>query len=269
MMEKNWLSLTWSILLAASALLGGPGQIAWCADPTNPDSVSFKYEEPKILAGTIYPKQGTREKPLFKFKRVATRSRSSLEVVREYNHPTGESVAKERIIYEKDDLVSYELEETQAGARGSAKIRQDPSNPAKRMIIFEYTKTRGAKPKTRTEAVREDVLVNDMVAPFLMSHWNALLKGEKVRCRCIAVARTETVGFTFVKESESKWQGREVIIIKMEPTSLIIAALVDPLIFVIEKRDPHRVLQYTGRTTPRIKTGNKWQDLDAVTVFDW
>src|SRR5260370_101180 len=138
MMAKNWLSLAWSILLAASARLGGPGQIAWCAGPTNPNGVSFKYEEPKILTGTIYAKQATREQALFKFKRVATRSGSNLEVVREYNHPTGESAAKERIIYEKDDLVSYELEETQAAARGSAKIRQDPSNPAKRLVVFHY-----------------------------------------------------------------------------------------------------------------------------------
>src|SRR3977135_989372 len=102
-MSPKWLS----ILLATSALLGGRIHVAWGADLANPISVSFKYEEPKILTGTIYAKQATRKQVLFKFKRVATRSGSTLAVVREYKYPTGESAAKERIIYEKDDLVSY------------------------------------------------------------------------------------------------------------------------------------------------------------------
>jgi hypothetical protein len=29
------------------------------------------------------------------------------------------------------------------------------------------------------------------------------------------------------------------------------------------------VLQYVGRTTPKLKEGNKWKELDALTVFDW
>ena len=265
----KWLSATWPILLAGGMLLGAGSEIAWCADATSLNSPSLKYEEPKMLTGTIYAKQKGRGKVLFKFKRQATRSGSRLTVLREYNYPTGESAATERIIYDKDDLVSYELDEAQAGARGNAKMQRDSTSTAKRVVTFEYVKAPGSKPKTRSEAMREDVLVNDMVAAFLLSRWNPLLKGEKVRCRYLAVARTETVGFTFVKNSESMWQGREVIVIKMEPTSPIIAALIEPLIFTIEKRDPHRVLKYTGRTTPRIKVGNKWQDLDAVTVFDW
>jgi hypothetical protein len=55
----------------------------------------------------------------------------------------------------------------------------------------------------------------------------------------------------------------------MEPTSLIIARLVDPLFFTLEKDGQHRVLQYTGRVTPKTRIGNKWDDLDATVVFDW
>ena len=54
----------------------------------------------------------------------------------------------------------------------------------------------------------------------------------------------------------------------MEPTSLVIAALVDPLYFTVEKNGPHRVLEYVGRTTPKIERNGKWKDLDAVTVYN-
>jgi hypothetical protein len=59
------------------------------------------------------------------------------------------------------------------------------------------------------------------------------------------------------------------MIVTLQPSSIIIARLVDPLHFVIEKDGQHRVLQYSGRTTPSIRKNGKWDDLDAVTVFDW
>jgi hypothetical protein len=85
----------------------------------------------------------------------------------------------------------------------------------------------------------------------------------------IVVPRRETVGFTFLKQSETTWRGQEVVTVRMEATSAILGALVDPLFFTIQKAPPHRVLQYVGRTTPKIRAGGKWKDLDAVTVFDW
>jgi hypothetical protein len=77
------------------------------------------------------------------------------------------------------------------------------------------------------------------------------------------------VGFTFVKPSEPAGQGGDALTVRMEASSPFVAALVDPLIFKIEKAAAHRVLQYFGRTTPKIQAGSKWKDLDAVTVFDW
>ena len=55
----------------------------------------------------------------------------------------------------------------------------------------------------------------------------------------------------------------------MGATSVFVAQLVDPLFFTMEQAPPHHVLQYTGRTTPKIQIGAEWKDLDAVTVFDW
>jgi hypothetical protein len=59
-----------------------------------------------------------------------------------------------------------------------------------------------------------------------------------------------------------------VVIIRIEATSPIIAALVDPVFFAVEREGQHRVLQDVGRVTPKAKTGNEWADLDALFVFD-
>jgi len=192
-----------------------------------------------------------------------------LEVHRDFTYPDGKPAARERVIYEGNALVSFELEELQTGAGGSARIRRISDDGANGSIEFEYAKEHGGKPKTRTEDLRENTLIADMIGPFLKSHWEGLSRGEAVKCRYIVVPRRESVGFTFTKAAASTWKGRQVLTVRMEATSPIVAALVNPLVFTIEQAPPHRVLQYVGRTTPKIQAGGKWKDLDGVTVFDW
>ncbi len=228
---------------------------------------AFKYEEPKSLAGAIYAR-GTKQ-PLFTFKRLATRFGNTLRVQRDFAYRDGKLAARERVQYQGDELVSYDLEETQMGGAGSAMIRHALGESGKDTIEFEYATGPGARPKVHTEPLEPDTLIADMVGPFLVAHWDALEHGDRVKCRYIVVPRTETVGFTFLKDSESSWQGHEVLVVRMEPTSKFVSMLVDPLFFTIEKDPPHRVLRYVGRTTPKIRVHGKWQDLDAETIFDW
>ena len=226
-------------------------------------------EGPRFIAAAIYGQGAESNKLLFRFKREARQSGAKLEVQRDYTRPDGKLAARERAVYKGSEPVFYEMQERQTGERGTAKILRNPLDPAKGNILFEYTKERGGKPKKRTEPLRENTLVSDMLGPFLASHWDGLAQGEKLTCRCIVVSRRETVGCTVVKKSEATWQGRSVAILKMEPSSLLVAALVDPLYLTIETAPPHRVLQYVGRITPKIQAGDKWKNTDAVTVFDW
>jgi hypothetical protein len=226
------------------------------------DSVT-DYLQPKELTGTIYSDASLKQ-TLFTFRRTATNSGSTVRVLREFNLPNGIIAARERIVYESGRLKSFLLEELQTGAKGSA-IVQRTGDQTK--LAFDYSE--GTARKTGSEKFLNEILVNDMVVQFMIAHWDALTAGAVTRCRLVSVSRVETVGFKFFKESETTWRGKPALIVKMEPSSVIIARLVAPLHFVMEKASPHRVLQYTGRTTPSIFRNGKWEDLDAVTVFDW
>jgi hypothetical protein len=259
--------------------------IGYLSDNANSQSPSvFKYEEPKTLTATIYSLD--RKTVLFKFSRHLTRSGAKLEAIRDYTYPDGKPAARERVLYNGDDLQTYELDELQTGGHGRANIKPDSNNPAKNILSFDYSKDSASRgnPKRSSEPLRTDTLNNDMVGPFLASHWDALVKGQEVKCRMIVLPRRETVGFRFIKDSESQWQGKPqiggsagraatgsvpIVILRMEPTSAVIRALIDPLHFKIEKEGAHRVLEYSGRTTPKVKSANKWENLDATTVFDW
>jgi hypothetical protein len=230
------------------------------------DGHPLKYEAPASLAGTIYDAAGTNV--LFKFKRTATRSGTNLNVLREYTGLDGKLAARETVVYRGDQLVSYTLDELQIGAKGRAKILYEPSNKASGKIEFNYLLPNGKLEKAG-ERLQSETLASDMVGPFLSDHWADLMNGREVKCRYLVIPRKETVGFTFAKHAETTWRGKPVVVIRMEPSSWLISRLVDPLFFTIEKNGQHRVLQYTGRTTPKIKSKAAWKDLDAVTIFDW
>jgi hypothetical protein len=234
-------------------------------------SSATDYEQPKVLVANILPMAGQSRKALFRSRRAAVRSGTTVNVTCEYTYPDGSVAARDRIVYEGSQLASVETEEFQTGEKGVAVIRADPKNPARRKIFYEYTIGQGsnARKSTDTEVLANDTLVDDMIPGFMVSHWDALSQGTGVKFRYIALSRKETVGFRLIKESETYWHRTPVLRVKMEPTSFIIAQLVDPMFFVVEKKAPHRILEYIGRTTPLLKEGNKWKDLDADTVFEW
>jgi hypothetical protein len=222
-----------------------------------------EYLEPKILTGTIYSDANLKQ-ILFTFRRVATNSGSTIHVLREFNLPNGKLAAREQVVYEGSQLKSFVLEELQTGAKGAVTVEATDGAPK---IKFNFTE--GSTKKSGSEKFLNEILTSDMVGPYLAAHWDAIAKGASVKCRLVSVSRAETVGFKFFKESDSRWQGKPVSIVTLQPSSLIIAKFVDPLHFIVEKEAPHRVFQYTGRTTPSIQKNGKWEDLDAVTVFDW
>jgi hypothetical protein len=261
-------SKRWSILWLGFWLLFPPCKVSH-GQPTA-DAPPPGRENPDTLTASIYDTASHPQRLLYRFRRVVTRSGPTIKVVREFTYPDGKPAAREQVLYDGIGLKTYELEELQTGWVGTARVEREPGKPVAANIVFEYGRDAAAQGvSARREPIVQDTLVDDMIGAFLASHWEALEQGQKVSCRYIVVQRRETIGFTFRKESASKWKGQDVIILKMRPTSRFLAALVDPLYFIVEKSPPHRVLQYVGRTIPKKFDGNQWKDLDAVTVFDW
>jgi len=227
------------------------------------------YENTNRVSGTIYERGPEPRRVLFKFSRTATRSNSTVRVLREYYPPEGLLAARERVVYENGNLISFDLDELQTGAKGRVVIGPDPEKSNHPKLFFQYAPRPGGPTEAKSEALRPDVLVSDMMPRFVSTHWEQLMKGSSAKFRFIVFQRSETIGFKLVKDSEGTWHGKPVVILRMEPSSLVIAQLVDPVFFTVEKSGSHRILQYVGRTTPMIKKGNKWEILEAVSVFDF
>src|SRR5438105_2658313 len=226
----------WPLAAAAACLL-----TASASADSQPSTV-VDYEQPNPLIGNIVPLGHEQQKCLFRSERKATRTDATVQVTCDYTYPDGSLAAHDHIVYRAGHLVSFAEDELQIGEKGSATIRQDPKNAGKQRIYFEYTTGRGAEARTTTasESLENAKLVDEMIHAFIVSHWNELQKGAPEKFRYIVLSRKETVGFKLVKETESTWHGKPVVRIKMLPTSLIIARLVDPVVFVVEKAGQHR-----------------------------
>jgi hypothetical protein len=237
-------------LAACGSLLAGPDYLA-----------------PKLLTGSIYDKPSGRL--LLTFRRTATQTGDVVSVLREFKNSDGSMAAVERVRYERGRLVRFDLEERQIGATGNARVELLPDQ--RQRIQFQYTmrSSRAGRPKQESETPREQVLINDMIPYFVVEHWDELARGEVVKFRYIVVPRLETIGFKLRRESTAELQGKKFVRLKMEPTSRFIAQFLDPLVFTVEADSPHRIFQYWGRTTPKVRSGQSWNDLDALNVYNW
>jgi len=223
------------------------------------------YEQPKLLTGTIYEMSSGTNKVLFTYKRTGERSNTFVHIVCDYFYPNGSLAARETLVMNRGSLVSFHLDERQTGAQGSS-IVVDGSRPK---LMFDWTEGGSTKKKTDSEALQANTLVGDTIPYFIVEHWDKLMRGQSVDFRFIVSDRLETVGFKFVKESDVMWNGKSAVRLRMEPSSIIIRQLVDPLFFIVEKDGAHRVLEYVGRITPKQRDGSKWKDLDARTIYVW
>lgn len=249
---KKWIALGLVLL----SPLAGSGEAA-----------AQDYAQPARLRGTIFETDSGTNKILFTFQRTAIRSNDTVHVVRDFLYPDGRRAAREIVIYERGQFAWFDLDETQTGARGTAKSGADAKLTWRGDLAFEWTL--GGKKKTDHEILQQNTLVGDMIPGFIAAHWSELLGGKKVEFRFIASSRLETVGFQLVKESEVMWRGQPAVRLRMEASNFLIARIVDPLFFIVEMGGTHRVLEYVGRTTPKSPEGKKWKDLDARTVYDW
>lgn len=239
------------------------------ADAVRPaTSEPFDYAEPKQFTGTLYELGSNQKKILFTFRRTATRSGSTVQVERQFISPDGSLAAVESAVYESGQLVSFQMKEFQARISGNIQIEPDPKKPGQKKIFINFNSGLESL-KGEAKSLQPDTVTDDSLYPFMLAHWDELMRGEAAKFHFVSLEWEKTFGFRLVKAGETVRNGRTVEQIKMVPTNIFVAQVINPLVFTVEKEAPHHILSYIGRTTPRIKKGQSWKYLDAETVFDW
>lgn len=196
---------------------------------------------------------------IFKGQRKVVKEGDTVRIERTVKYPDDKPAVVEEAFFKDEKVVEIRLKQLQLGVEGSAKIQDG-------YIHFSYTKE--GKTKTDKEKVADNFVIGDQIYPYLRANWDVLMEGEDIDIRYPVLDRQETVGFKFFKVREEKRGEKDVVVVRMKPTSFIIAQIVDPLHFVFEKEGRHALREISGRTAVKVQKEGKWKDLDALTIYD-
>jgi hypothetical protein len=254
------------LVLLALGWTGLPSALA--ADTALPTTPAYDYAQPKLLTGTLYAIGSDRKKVLYTFRRTAVRDGDTVHVDRQFFLTNGTVAEEEKVLYESNQLVSFEMRDFQARLSGAIHIEPDSKNPAQQKNFISYAHSL-APPKGRARTLQPDTLIDDTLYPFMLAHWDDLMRGKAVEFHLVSLEWERAFEFELVKTSESVQNGQPVVQLTMKPANIFIARLVKPLLFTVQKNGAHLILSYLGRTTPRIQKGNSWKYLDAETVFNY
>lgn len=216
------------------------------------------------FSAKVFDKDSNKEKLLFTYSQQAEVKGDQRTLTNTFiDASDGAVAAMETVDFVKkgdeEIFLSYKVDQKQIGAQGSVEVKDGKAH-------FSFTKD--GKTKTATEKAESNFVVGSSALPYLRKHWDDISKGKTVKVRLGVVDRLETVGFEFFRDREVEMNGRKVYVLKMKPSSFIIAALVNPLYWYVTA-DGEKLLEIHGRSQVRQKVGKDWKDLDAVTVYEY
>lgn len=210
-------------------------------------------------SGVLYEKDSKRDQAIYTMKVTTTAEAANELVHAQYSSPAGELVVEEKGLLSGSRLVKYEISQKQKNASGRIEVKGNE---------VHFWKSENGKEETSKEKLGSSLVVSSNFQRFVRDNWAALTSGKTVGFRYGVWARAETVGFEIFKISEETVGSEKLIVLKMKPSSFIIAALVDPLIFKF-KSDGSQLIEMIGRVPPVRKDGSKFKDLDAEVVYSY
>lgn len=153
-------------------------------------------------------------------------------------------------------LVSYKLGDFRSGQREEMQV----SGNSVTLLNQEGKKE---KPETETLQWGPNFTFGSSVVPRILRAWDGLQSGKALTFDLLIPSRLETLVFRIKKDSDTKIQGKSVVVMRMEPDSWIIRQLVDPMFFYITAVAPRRLEVYKGRSSIKTDEGDT-QDLRIV-----
>lgn len=212
--------------------------------------------------GKGYELEGGGDKPIFLYEKKMTENGNNVTIVSTYTDSAQKPLVVETSEFTKDGerykVKSYRISQKQLNAEGVVEVANGKAS---------FTYTRDGKKKTADEKATDELLVGPGIANFIQANWAQITGGKTLKGRLAVADRLETVGFDYFREGEEDVRGEKSVVVKMKPSSFIIAAIVNPLRFYFTP-DGKRLIQIRGRTQVKRQDGSKFKDLDAALVID-
>ena len=179
----------------------------------------------------------------------------------------GNIVMTEQARFKDDQLIEQTVENKQLGENYQLKVENQH-------LSFQTTvKKPDGKTEVKTDSddIKPDqvFLSGPTAEPFLRAHWDDLYsKDLSLHVRFGILERGETVGFKFSRHKIIQENGKEIMVVRMRPTSPFLALLVDPsdLYFDVATQ---RLVHYRGRTPLVWNKNGKQKPFDSEIEYHY
>lgn len=206
-----------------------------------------------IYKGVVYDKEGKEKKWTYeRYQRVEGNAIFDRAI---YKNMEGKVDTEEKMHTVDGKLVRYDMSQNQIKQEAWIEVKDAE-------VTFNLKKYR-KRNYPQTSKLPPNFVVGLSLVPMMQAHWDKLNKGEEVEINLGVWHRQEAIEFKLSRESSNDQE----LVVKMNPASMFIRAVVDPIYFTFDKttRD---LTQYKGRTTPKEQRGRSYYDYDGLVKYE-
>lgn len=206
-----------------------------------------------LVTGELFEQKSNFSKKLYDLDIIVETKDGLSHTTAIYKDLKGQPTVEEKGVVKGDELISFDVDQVQTKEKGRVEVQGEK-------VLFTYEKD--GKKKTAEEKLRKPFVTPANFNFFIANHWNELISGKEVEIRFAVWFRLESVGFKIFKVGEKQNGTLKLIQLRMKPSSFVIAAIVDPLNLWYSE-DGKKLVELSGRVSPKILKGSDFKDLDA------
>jgi hypothetical protein len=220
--------------------------------------------------GFVYEAFTGRKNPIFTLKRTEDKEPDGTQVVEGFYYPVGgpafgprggdQPALHDLVRVKNHKLQKFIQEQNQIGAWGTLEPRGN-------QIHFEWV-DQHHEMQVNNEDNPPNLIVGATLIDFLRDHWGDILQGQGVDARFAVLDRQETIGFQFKMVARERKDGKELIHVRMSPTSIFVQMVFKPLELVLERKKV-RLLSLRGVVGLKRRVGNAWKDIEVEMVYEY
>lgn len=193
-----------------------------------------------IYTGQVVPNGATNSQFQYE-RRVAVGPDTQTSTHLTYTSDAPELVVAQQAEHSADySLIRFEELHAQTGVVSSVRVLDEGE--------LEFAVTRDGETERTREDMSDPVVVGPTLFGFVLTHWDALLRGEEIPVRFAVTDKAQTYGFILRLSSATP----ATTIIEFAASSMFVRMAIDAMsiVFDTETRTPRR---YIGRVPPRLE----------------
>jgi hypothetical protein len=156
-----------------------------------------------------------------------------------YRDSSNKVFAKKEISFQKNSsLPDFKLVDLRDGYEEGGELKNNT-------YVLHFRKNSNSEPQQKILPIEGRMVADGGFDPFIKIHWNALLKGDKIKFKFVAPSQLDQFDFIVYKTKEENRNDRPTMILKMNMDNFLLKMVIPPITihYDIETK---RIVEYEG-----------------------